>query len=197
MTQTADGFTPEFVEALRLIGSAMAELRAANLQCPVLVGGAALQLWTTGRYVSGDFDLVGVDPAPMEAALIARGFRREDRPGHLLRGLYHPSLDIGVEFVSGQLFDGHADRDRLRLVAIAPDSQVLVIPVEDVIADRLGQFVSHPRASRALLRQAVLAWSLATEIDRPYLDQRIRAETLEELDLARFEELARHEDDQA
>jgi hypothetical protein len=44
-----DGFTPEFVEALRLIGSAMEEVRAAGRQCPILVGGAALQLWTTGR----------------------------------------------------------------------------------------------------------------------------------------------------
>lgn len=57
-----EGFTPDFVESLRLIGSAMEELRAANRQCPILVGGAALQLWTTGRYVSGDFDLVGVIP---------------------------------------------------------------------------------------------------------------------------------------
>ena len=58
-----EGFTPEFVDALRLIGSAMEEVRAADLQCPVLVGGATLQLWTTGQYVSGDFDLVGVDPS--------------------------------------------------------------------------------------------------------------------------------------
>jgi hypothetical protein len=83
-----DGFTPEFVEALRLLGSAMEEVTAAGQQCPVLVGGAALELWTTGRYVSGDFDLVGVDPRPMEEALIKRGFRREDRRGHLSRSLH-------------------------------------------------------------------------------------------------------------
>ncbi len=76
------------MEALRLISSAMEELRAANLQCPVVAGGAAMQLWTTGRYLPGDFDLVGVDPTPMETTLITRGFRREDRPGHLTRGLY-------------------------------------------------------------------------------------------------------------
>lgn len=192
-----DGFTPEFVEALRLIGSAMEEVRAANLQCPVLVGGAALQLWTTGRYVSGDFDLVGVDPTPMETALVARGFRREDRSGHLMRGLYHPTLDLGVEFVSGRLFDGNADLERLRLIAIGPDSRVLVIPVEDVIADRLGQYAANPATGHALLRQAALAWSLAPEIDRPYLDKRIRTETVETLDLARFEELVAHEDDQS
>jgi hypothetical protein len=78
-----DRFTPECIEALRLLGSAMEEVTAANQQCPILVGGAALQLWTTGRYVSGDFDLVGVDPKPMEEALIKRGFRREDRRGCL------------------------------------------------------------------------------------------------------------------
>jgi hypothetical protein len=158
-----EGFTPEFIEALRLIGSAMEEVRAANLQCPVLVGGAALQLWTTGRYVSGDFDLVGVDPTSMEVALIARGFRREDR---------------------------------LRLVTVGPGSRVLVIPVEDVIADRLGQYLANSGGSRALLRQAVLAWSLAVEIDRPYLDERIKTETVGTLDLARFEELVADENDQ-
>lgn len=188
-----DGFTPEFVEALRLLGSAMEEVTAAGQQCPVLVGGAALELWTTGRYVSGDFDLVGVDPRPMEEALIKRGFRREDRRGHLRRGLYHPTLDIGVEFVSGRLFDGNADPNHLRLVTIGQDSRVLVIPVEDVIADRLGQYASHPRSSKAMLMQAVQAWLLAPEVDRDYLDQRIRTETAGTLDLLQFEELARHE----
>jgi hypothetical protein len=113
-----------------------------------------------------------------------------------MRGLYHPTLDLGVEFVSGRLFDGNADQERLRIVTIDPTSHVLVIPVEDVIADRLGQYTSNPTAGRALLWQAALAWSLATEIDRPYLDKRIRTETLGTFDLARFEELAAHEDDQ-
>ena len=152
-----------------------------------------MELWTTGRYVSGDFDLVGVDPRPMEEALIKRGFRREDRRGHLRRGLYHPTLDIGVEFVSGRLFDGNADPNHLRLVTIGQDFRVLVIPVEDVIADRLGQYASHPRSSKAMLMQAVQAWLLAPEVDRDYLDQRIRTETAGTLDLLQFEELARHE----
>ena len=191
-----DGFTPEFIEALRLLGSAMEEVTAANQQRPILVGGAALLLWTTGRYVSGDFDLVGVDPKPMEEALIRRGVRREDRRGHLKRDLYHPTLDIGVEFVSGRLFDGNADPNRLRLVTITPGSRVLVIPVEDVIADRLGQYASHPKSSRAMLQQAVQAWQLAPEIDNAYLDERIRTEKASMLDLAGFEELAANENDQ-
>jgi hypothetical protein len=42
----------------------------------------------------------------------------------------------------------------------------------------------------------MLAWSLAVETDRPYLDQRIKTETAGTLDLARFEELVAHENDQ-
>jgi hypothetical protein len=119
-----------------------------------------------------------------------------DRRGHLKHGLYHPTLDIGVEFVSGRLFDGNADPSRLRLVTITPDSRVLVIPVEDVIADRLGRYASHPKSSRAMLQQAVQAWQLAPEIDNAYLDERIRTEKASMLDLAGFEELAANENDQ-
>lgn len=80
---SAYGFSPEFLAALRLLGSAMEEVAAAGLARHVLVGEAELQLWTTDRYVSGDLDLLAVDPAPMEAALIARGFRRKDRRGRV------------------------------------------------------------------------------------------------------------------
>jgi len=168
---------------------AMEEVAAAGHQRPVLVGGAALELWTAGRYVSRDIDLVVVDPAPIEAALIAHGFRREDRRGHLLRGLYHPELAIGVECVSGALFDGRADRRFLRMIRIDEGSVVQVIPVEDVIADRLGQYCSNRSASADLLQQAVLAYRLATEVDAAYLDHRIRDETAQELDLPALERL--------
>jgi hypothetical protein len=52
------------------------------------------------------------------------------------------------------------------------------------------------RARSTLLQQAMLAWSLAVEIDGHYLDKRIKTETTETLDLARFEELVVYENDQ-
>jgi hypothetical protein len=189
----SEGFTPEFLRALTLIGEAMEEIAAAGYARPVLVGGAALEVWTAGQYLSGDFDLLTADPAPMEAALLVRGFRREDRRGHLLRGLYHPELKLGVEFVSGQLFDGSADHLRLLLVSISRLSRIQIIPVEDVIADRLGQYVAEHRRI-ALLNQARLAYRLATELDRAYLDRRIRHETAGELSLAEFDGLTTDED---
>jgi hypothetical protein len=50
------------------------------------------------------------------------GLQREDRPNHLLRGFYHPTL--GIDVGGG------------RRVAIAT--------VEDIIADRMGQYASTP-----------------------------------------------------
>jgi len=184
-----EGFTPEFLRALTLIGEAMEDVATAGHARPVLVGGAALELWTTGRYVTGDFDLVSPDPGPMETALLRRGFQREDRAGHLLRGLYHPDLGFGIEFVSGRLFDGLADPTRLRLVDVAGASRVQVIPIEDVIADRLGQFVANRRGARESLDQARLAFAFAMEMDRAYLDKRIRQETAQEMGLADLERL--------
>jgi hypothetical protein len=184
-----EGYPEAFIAARRLLGAAMEEVALGGNQRPVLVGGAALELWPAGECISRDLALVVVDPAPIEAALIARGFRREDRRGHLLRGLYHPTPGIGVACVSGALFDGHADRRLLRMIRVDEGSIVLVIPAEHVIADRLGQYCSNRKASTDLLHQAALAYRLATGLDATYLDRWIREETAQELSLSEFERL--------
>src|SRR5688572_9363723 len=102
------GFRPEFVEALHLLASAIEKLRHSGAALPILVGGAAVEFYTGGSVTTGDFDLVAPDQDATENALVEVGFRREDRPGHLSRGLYHPQLNIGVEVVSGRFFDGLA-----------------------------------------------------------------------------------------
>ncbi len=110
------------------------------------------------------------------------GFRKEDRPGHLLRGLYHPTLRIGVEIVSGSLFDGRTDRTRLLMVDI--DGHTLALPpVEDLIADRMGQYASDERGRSDMLQQAVALFRLVRGTDDAYLDKRIREETVNQFGL--------------
>jgi hypothetical protein len=145
--------------------SASEDVASAGLPRPVLVGGAAVEVWTNGRYVSGDFDLVTPDSEPIERALIARGFRREDRAGCLLRGLYHPTLGIGIEFVSGRLFAGRSDSSRLWSFHLGDQKRVVVIPPEDVIADRLGQHAATSGNDRTQLVLAQMVYALAGNID--------------------------------
>ena len=169
-------FRPEFERALALVAEASDVVAKGGYPRPILVGGAAVEFYTGGVVTSGDFDFVTEAQAAFEAALIALGFRREDRAGHLLRGLYHPELDMGVEVVSGQLFDGLSDRSRLVLVDVR-GHELRLPPVEDLIADRMGQFNSSPAGVPAMLDQAAKLYLLASEIDEAYLDRRIRDET--------------------
>ena len=89
---------------------------------------------------------------------------------------------IGVEVVSSVPFEGRSDRERIILVDVE-GSQIAVIPVEDIIADRMGQYVSSPQLVPEMLQQAITLYQLAWDADEEYLEKRIREETLGELGL--------------
>jgi hypothetical protein len=106
---------------------------------------------TAGDLHSGDFDLVSGADDELAEALLAVGFRWEDRQERRLGGFHHPTLPIGAELESGAYFDGRADRSRVRVLEL-PRGEVLVAPTEDLIADRLGQWIASDRRDGALLR---------------------------------------------
>lgn len=72
--------------------------------------------------------------------------------------------------MSGPLFDGAVTADRLLLL-----NGIRVIGVEDIIADRMGQYASN---EPDMLEQAILLLKLAKNVDQEYLDRRIEEETL-------------------
>jgi hypothetical protein len=170
-------FRPEYERALILLGQAFEALRRQGFSVPVLVGGGAVEFYSAGALMSGDFDVVADNDESFDAALQSVGFQRENRPGWLQRGYFHPELAIGVEVVGRALFDGRGDRNRICVVDLGADSSVQVVSPEDLIADRMGQFSSSPQGVREMLEQAVLLLLLANEIDEAYLDKRIGEET--------------------
>lgn len=74
----------------------------------MLVGGAAVELYTGGAYVTGDLDLVGSVPRDVAAALRDSGFSRKGR--HWL----HEKGQVFVEFPGEALREGER-RARLRV----------------------------------------------------------------------------------
>jgi hypothetical protein len=85
---------------------------------------------------------------------------------------------IGVDFVSGSLFDGRTDHSRIQILRLDDEGalELYFPPVEDLIADRLGQYESVPQGDQQMLEQAKLLWQLGDDIDTDYLHKRVAEE---------------------
>ena len=168
----------DFVEALRRLAKVFDAYEAKAGARPVLAGGAAASIYTGGMITSGDFDVIAAADEVFDVVMADHGFRREDRAGHLLVGYYHPNVPtIGVQLVSGRLFEGRTDPQRITLLPIENGGTIALAPIEDMIADRLGQFAASGDRDEEMLEQARLLFKLAGDIDREYLIKRVLEET--------------------
>ncbi len=104
---------------MAMLGRAFVDYEKQTGARAILVGGAAVSIFTNGEYLSGDFDIVAAANTALDRALRNAGFVREDRPRRLKGGWYCPSYPAyGVEAVSGPYFDGRADATRVKLIAL-------------------------------------------------------------------------------
>lgn len=168
-------YRPEFEAGLSALARVGERMKAQGCLLPVLVGGGAVEIYSNSAIMTGDFDLSTARQDIFEQALRDEGFVRPSGPGMATRGWIHPDLKLGFEVVSDCLLDGNADRDRIRLVGIGEDGVVAVISVEDMIADRMGQYASG--TARDMLDQAKALFRLYPDADRDYMERRIREET--------------------
>jgi len=167
----------DFLLVLQRLADAFEALRRSTGESAVLVGGAAVELYTGGAYSTGDFDVHVSDAEAFRSILEAAGFIREDQIGYLRHFWYLPDVArYGVQIVSGELFDGRCERGRLRFLATGSGSSFALAPVEDLIADRLGQHAVASPTDDSMLLQARLLLSLAEEIDQAYLRKRVQDE---------------------
>lgn len=169
-------YRPEFEAALRAFARVSERMRRTGHGMPVLVGGAAVELYSNSAIATGDFDVATPWQDEFEAALGQEDFVKPSGPGHSTRGWVHPDLQLGFEVVTATPFDGKADGDRIRLISTGTDGRIAVIAVEDIIADRLGQYASG--TAREMLQQARTLFGLYPDADLDYMECRIREETL-------------------
>lgn len=167
-------YRPEFEAALVFLARVSDAMAMRGLPRPVLVGGGAVEIYTLGAINTGDFDLITASQGIFETILQEQGFVRPSGPGKATRGWVHPDLKLGFEIVSSTLLDGQADRARVRPVIVAGGT-IEVISVEDMIADRMGQYASG--TARDMLAQASALYRLSEALDLDYMEKRIRYET--------------------
>ena len=93
---------------------------------PILVGGAAMELYAEGAYITADLDFVGIVPSPIAGDLRKSEFQR------LGRQWLHNEESVSI------IFHGETLRAGERAVQqIFGDYPVLVISPEDLLIDRL------------------------------------------------------------
>jgi hypothetical protein len=169
-----------------MLGRISAAMDAAGFQPPVLVGGGAVEVYTSGAVMTGDFDLSCGRQDILEEIMRQHGFVRPSGPGVATRGWMHPDLGLGFEVVSDTLLDGMADRAKMRVVELGEDGSVAVIAIEDIIADRMGQYASG--TAPEMLGQAREVYSLSEGLDVDYMERRISYETDGDLGLQDLED---------
>lgn len=150
-------------------------MTAQGFAAPVLVGGGAAEFFSASALMTGDFDVSTPRQESFEAALRELGFIKPSGPGIATRGWIHPELALGFEVVSRTLLDGLAERDRILLIGLGDDGVAAIISVEDMIADRMGQFASG--TAPEMRDQAEKLLALHNKVDRAYLNRRVREET--------------------
>ncbi|UVO51549.1 hypothetical protein M0208_13940 [Sphingomonas sp. SUN019] len=170
------GYRPEFEAALRLFARLSEAMKARGLPRPILVGGAAAEYYSGSAVSTGDFDMCSPAEPELEEEMERLGFIRPIGPGHTTLGWVHPELKLGFEIVARVPMDGNIPQDRILLIEnVDPGASFAIISVEDLIADRMGQYASGTAKDR--LEQARILFRLNPQIDLDYLDRRVREES--------------------
>lgn len=177
MEPDAPPWRPELLAALRLLACLGDALHQRGLPRPILVGGAAVEFYTGSAIMTGDIDLASPVQPELEEELRRLGFTKPEGIGHTPSGWVHADLQFGIEVVASTPLGGAADPARLRLVRpIGEEALFRILPVEDMIADRMGQYASG--SAPEMLDQAKVLFRLQPGVDLDYLERRIREETM-------------------
>ena len=133
----------------------------------VLVGGALVEFYTGGAYVTGDIDLIG-DGDVIVRLLTAAGFERSGRV------FVHTDLELTVDVAGDTL----RQTETVESVEVA-GYRVPAVSVEDAIVDRL--LAAKYWRSRTDWEQAVLLWMAHRDrIRRDELIKKARANEVED-----------------
>ena len=176
MSEPDSPWRPEFLDALRMLARLSEALARRGLPRPVLVGGGAVEFYTGSAVMTGDIDVTSPVQPELEEELRKLGFIRPGGPGKSTRGWIHPDIGLGFEVVGDDPMDGNVSISALVLTQAVPgEPELVLLSVEDMIADRMGQYASG--TAREMLAQSRELYALPIELNRDYLDRRIREET--------------------
>jgi hypothetical protein len=144
-------------EKFRLLGEISKRLKDR----PVLVGGGAVELYSSGAFVTGDIDIIG-DKEALISILQELGFKRE--------GMYFTKGNIFFHLLSGP-FEARSDVLSLKGTGFT----LRVISIEDLIVDRLNA-CKWWKSAKDCEQAKYLIYVYIDKLDKEYLEERARVE---------------------
>jgi hypothetical protein len=134
---------------------------------PILVGGAAMELYSEGAFITAELDFVGIVPPPVASDLKKAAF------GRLGRQWLHDKESVSIVFHSDTLRKGERAADQS-----FGDYRVLMVSSEDLLVDRLASWRHRESPTHGV--QAYLLYYLKHgPMDLEHLRQRAVAEDVE------------------
>jgi hypothetical protein len=133
----------------------------------IVIGGLAVEFWTRGEYATTDIDLYLPHGPAVDDLLAEVGFKREGR--HWVISEHELFVEAPASFP--------AESEEVAEIELRSGDKVLVLSVEDVVVDRLHQFVSGGHSDVAEQAVALLG---AEGLEYPRLMARASEEGLSE-----------------
>lgn len=166
----------EFNEGLKLLALLSRRMREAGAAEPVVMGASAVEIHSNGAFPSADIEIAVQDIALCQSELARIGFHADDPKSAKFR-YWNQELWIGIRISARVPFLGKA-RSAQQVSFETGCGPIRVVSLEDTIAALIAVFDANPRQQRDCLEQATRLFKTAGALNRPYLDLRLRDETL-------------------
>ena len=166
----------EFNVGLKLLALLARRMREAGAAEPVVIGASAVEIHSNGAFPSADIEITVQDVPLCQAELARIGFQPDDPKSAKLR-YWNEDLWIGIRIAARVPFLGKAQSAR-QVAFETGCGPVRVISLEDTIAALVAVFDANPRQQHDRLDQATRLFKTSGALNRPYLDLRLRDETL-------------------
>jgi hypothetical protein len=179
-----------FIEALHLVGQAAGRL-PIGIPDPVLCRAAAIELYTGGLWSTATLALRTIAARSLTRELFEVGFRLRHSSPASARGLQHPELKIGIDFVEDDATPAAAwatnivwvaiDR-RIAATAEGEPVSVKVVGVEDLIVEEAVNWLALRGSSEEVAARLGVLAELGQEgvgggFRADYLERRLARET--------------------
>lgn len=160
--------TDEFKKKLLFLASLNREVREKGIEF-IVVGGSAVELYSFGKYQSGDIDVVSSGSDTLADILTENGFTR--------RGKDFISEELGIFIeIPGRTLAG--DPGRIKTFVIQEGLEIPVIGIEDLIIDRLQACVFWKYETDCEWAENLLN-KYRNELDMDYLTSRAQNEKVD------------------